>query len=84
MNNNLAGELIFNLSRSQTAALHAHAKQKQITPFVILSAVYGLILSKHFNQQKIVLNTGGIVHTLEANEAGASFEMNLFLLLDLM
>ncbi len=51
------GEFIyFELSASETALLKVYAKQKRTTVFIALSALYGVVLSKYSNQQKLLLS----------------------------
>jgi len=51
------GEVIyFDLSISQTAGLKTYVKEKDTTLFIVLSSLYGLILSKYCNQKKFLIS----------------------------
>src|SRR5690606_10191075 len=46
----------FELTASQILKLKIYAKQKKTTIFVVLSALYGVILSKYSNQDKFLIS----------------------------
>ena len=46
----------FELNATQTEELTNYIKQRRVTMFIVLSAVYGLVLSKYSNQDKLVLS----------------------------
>lgn len=48
--------IFFDLSRLQTARLKAYAKERRTTLFIVFSALYGLVLSKYCNQEKLLLS----------------------------
>jgi amino acid adenylation domain-containing protein len=51
------GEVIyFDLSISQTEGLRTYAKEKGTTLFIVLSSLYGLILSKYCNQKRFLIS----------------------------
>lgn len=48
--------IYFDTSHTETAQLKTYAKQKGTTVFIVLYALYGLILSKYSNQKKLLLS----------------------------
>ncbi len=48
--------IFFDLTKLQSAQLKAYAKEKRTTLFILFSALYGLVLSKYCNQDKLLLS----------------------------
>jgi amino acid adenylation domain-containing protein/non-ribosomal peptide synthase protein (TIGR01720 family) len=76
------GFIFFGLSEAETAALKAYAKQEKTTIFIVLSAIYGLVLSKYSNQDKILLSYPVNMRPRGFNDVTGCFVNNLPLKLE--
>lgn len=75
--------IFFDLSREQTASLKAYAKEKKTTLFIVFSALYGLILSKYCNQERLLLSYPINMRPKGFREVTGCFVNNVPLKLDL-
>jgi len=73
----------FELSSSQTARLKAFARERRTTMFIVLSALYGLVISKYTNQTKLLLSYPINTRPKGFNDITGCFVNNVPLKLDL-
>lgn len=79
-----SGEVVFfELSTEQTTRLKAFSKQRRSTSFIVLSAIYGLVLSNYSNQNKILLSYPVNMRPRGFSDVLGCFVNNLPLKLDL-
>ncbi|WP_259065705.1 non-ribosomal peptide synthetase [Mucilaginibacter sp. X4EP1] len=73
----------FELNQAETEQLNAYAKQKRTTLFIVLSALYGLVLSRYSNQRRFLLSYPVNMRPRGCNTAIGCFVNNIPLKIDL-
>lgn len=81
--NSITESLYFNFSEKETSDLKRFAKNNKTTLFIVLSALYGVLLSKYSGQKEILLSYPINVRPKGARRVMGCFVNNLPLKIDL-
>ncbi|NQY10032.1 MAG: amino acid adenylation domain-containing protein [Flavobacteriales bacterium] len=79
----LSESIYFDLSNEDTKKLRAFAKQKKSTVFLVLSAIYGFVVSRYSNQDKLLISYPINMRPRGFNEVIGCFVNNILLKIEL-